>query len=260
MKLKYPVKFPCLSKFQTFILLWAIFSSIVFIPEIKQYLGHQSWGRFVFPGMDDIVHVLGYTFTVSHLVALHALIAFSLLVMMIAQITFAAISLINISFHRFLGRFIVMILLPIFILFATLSILFALKTPFNRLGFLSLLVLFLLSQIMAIVYIKKGRILLHKDYMIVSCVLLSAASVYRLSLAALFFIGDRDFVNNAPVDGAILITAMILFSCIIMSGASVGRLKQHLIIPVIGILLLIGFMIMVPWNFYGAPYISRIFG
>lgn len=258
--MKSSSKFPGLSKFQAFVLLWTILSSVVFIPEIKQYLGHQSWGRFVFPGMDDMVHILGYTFSVSHIVALHALIAFILLMMMSIQITFAAISLINISLHRFLGRFIVMVILPVFIIFAILSILFALKTPFNRLVFLFLLFLFCLSQIMAIVYIKQGKILMHKDYMIVSCILLSTASIYRLSLATIFFIGKRDFVNNAPVDGAIFITAIIIFSGIILSGISVDRLKQHLIIPIVGSILLIGLMLVVPWNFYGAPYMTRILG
>jgi hypothetical protein len=99
-----------------------------------------------------------------------------------------------------------------------------------------------------------GKFTRHVDYAYSAFIVLCSAALYRFSCLFIWLDrGSHTTASQAPVDGAAILTYIILILFIVIPIAIIGRLKQNFL-PIITLAsVLILSMIFVPWQFFGAP-------
>ena len=160
----------------------------------------------------------------------------------------------TVKLHRLIGSFTAFLVLPVMVASGILSSIYVLRTPFNQVTYAALPIIIAGCLIASIRSAIAGNFAQHVDYGYSAFIVLCSAALYRF--ACLFIWMDRGSyttATQAPVDGAAILTYLMLIGFIVIPFAVVRRLKQN-IFPIITLAsVLILSMIFVPWQFFGAP-------
>ncbi|NBP98451.1 MAG: hypothetical protein EBQ52_02645 [Synechococcaceae bacterium LLD_019] len=236
---------------------FAGYANTIFIPSIKEWFFTSTWGVGNYYVPSRMVYPMGYAINSEHMITVHAASA----LLLAGLITYQWITMLRkrrlaemVKLHRLIGSFTAFIVLPVMVASGILSAIYVLKTPFNQVTYAALPIIIAGCLIASIRSAIAGNLTQHVDYGYSAFIVLCSAALYRF--ACLFIWLDRGSyttATQAPVDGAAILTYLILMGFIIIPFAVLGRLKQN-IFPVITLAsVLILSMIFVPWQFFGAP-------
>ena len=236
---------------------FAGYANTIFIPSIKEWYFTSTWGVGNYYVPSRTVYPFGIAINSEHMVTVHA----SSALLLASLITFQWIAMLRkrrsestILLHRRIGAFTAFAVLPVMVVSGILSAIYVLTTPFNQVTYAILPIIIAGCLIASIRSAIAGKITQHLDYSYSAFIVLCSAALYRF--ACLFIWLDRGSyttATQAPVDGASIITYILLILFIIIPFAVIGRLKQN-IFPVITLAAALGFsMLFIPWQFFGAP-------
>ena len=240
---------------------FAGYANTIFIPSIKEWYFTSTWGVGNYYVPSRVVRPFGIAVNSEHLITVHA----SSAILLALLITLQWIVMLRkrrsqetIQWHRRLGAFTAFVALPVMAVSGILSAIYVLRTPFNQVTYAVLPLIIAGCLIASIRSAMAGKFTAHVDNAYAAFIILCSAALYRF--ACLFIWLDRGSyttASQAPVDGAAILTYLILMALIVVPMAIIGRLKQNLF-PVITLAtVLIVSMIFVPWQFFGAPESSN---
>ncbi len=236
---------------------FAGYANTIFVPSIKEWYFTSTWGVGNYYVPSRMVYPLGIGVNSEQVVTVHAssalllagLITFQWIVMLQKRRSVATI-----QFHRRVGAFTAFIVLPIMVASGILSSIYVLRTPFNQVTYAALPLIIAGCLIASIISAINGKFTQHIDYAYSAFIVLCSAALYRF--ACLFIWLDRGSyttATQAPVDGASIITYILLILFIVVPFAIIGRLRQNMFPVITLVSVLVLSMLFVPWQFFGAP-------
>ena len=237
------------------------YSNVVFIPSFKQWYFTNLWGVNDYFVPSRMVYPFGIALNTEDIVAVHAisasvlacLIMFQWILMLRKNRTKALV-----LWHRRLGSFVAFAALPVMAISGVFSSIYVLRTPLNQAtyGALPLIVVGLL--IASIRSALSGDLVSHVDNAYSAFVVLCSAALYRWVCLVIHLSGHSYHTSSqAPVDGAAIITYLVLILCIFLPFLLMGRLKKNLFPMITLASILICSMVFLPWQFFGAPEYSN---
>jgi hypothetical protein len=236
---------------------FAGYANTIFIPSIKEWYFTTTWGVGNYYVPSRMVYPLGVAVNSEHMVTIHAASA----LLLASLITFQWIYMLrkrrsanSIQLHRRIGAFTAFIVLPVMVISGILAAIYVLRTPFNQVTYAALPLIIAGCLIASIRSAIVGKFTQHVDYAYSAFIVLCSAALYRFSCLFIWLDrGSYTTASQAPVDGAAILTYIILILFIVIPFAIIGRLRQNLIPVIILASVLVVSMIFVPWQFFGAP-------
>ncbi|WP_366942502.1 DUF2306 domain-containing protein [uncultured Shewanella sp.] len=168
-----------------FIIILATLSNVSFIPEIKLYLAQKQHETIEWSQYSSVVDIFDLSIKINHIVTAHVIIALLLLILMMVQFIFIPLIKkhnINWNLHRYMGRGIICIVLPMFLVTSMISSYYVLKTPFNSALFLTYDVGLLFTLFKAFWCIRHKEYKSHVDAVFAAYVILCTPAMYRFVL------------------------------------------------------------------------------
>jgi len=233
------------------------YANTIFIPSIKEWYYTHTWGVGNFYVPFRTVYPLGIAIDTETVVTIHAapalllagLITLQWLGMLRKHRTPKAITL-----HKKIGIFTAFAALPLMAVSGILSAIYVLRTPFNQITYAALPVIIVTCLVLSIINATRGNLAAHVDYAYSGFIVLCSAALYRF--VCLFIWLDRGSYTTstqAPIDGASILTYIILILFLVIPFSVLGRLRQNLI-PILSLASVLSLsLIFVPWQFFGAP-------
>ena len=238
------------------------YSNVIFIPSVKHWYYTNIWGINQFYVPSRTVYPFGIPVNTEQIVTIHVFSA----ILLASLITLQWIIMLRksrtsqtILWHRRIGTFSIVIVLPIMALSGIFSSMYVLRTPFNQVTYAALPLIISGCLIASVHSAIKGEFVAHIDYSYSAFIVLSSAALYRI-VCLLIHLSGHSYATStqAPVDGAGILTYLLLIVFIVIPFSIIGRLKQN-IFPVITLFSVLVFsMVFVPWQFYGAPESSAL--
>lgn len=236
---------------------FAGYANTIFIPSIKEFYYTNTWGVGNYYVPSRTVYPLGIPLNSEAVVTSHAASA----ILLASLITFQWIVMLRkrrsaetIKLHKSIGIFTTAVVLPIMAITGILSSIYVLRTPFNQVTYGALPVIIVICLISSIRSAIAGKFVEHVDSAYAAFIVLCSAALYRFACLFIWLArGVYTTPTQAPVDGAAIITYLILIAFLVVPFAIIGRLKQNLF-PILALAsALVCSMIFVPWQFFGAP-------
>jgi hypothetical protein len=236
---------------------FAGYANTIFIPSIKEWYFTNTWGVGNFYVPSRTVYPLGIRINTEFIVTLHAATALVLAGLITVQwlmMLRKKRSNISIQLHRKIGALTTFVALPLMGFTGILCAIYVLRTPFNQITYAALPLIIILCLLLSIANAIKGNFVAHVDYAYSAFIILCSAALYRfVCLFIWLFRGSYTTPTQAPIDGASILTYIILIIFLVIPFMALGRLRQNLL-PILSLaLLLVLALIFVPWQFFGAP-------
>ena len=238
------------------------YSNVIFIPSVKHWYFTSIWGVNQFYVPSRTVYPFRIPINSEHMVTVHAFSS----ILLASLITLQWIFMLRkrrvprrILWHRRIGTFTMVIVLPIMAISGILSSIYVLRTPFNQVTYAALPLIISACLIASVYSAIKGKFVAHLDYAYSAFIVLCSAALYRWVCLIIYLSGHSYTTSTqAPVDGAGIITYLLLITFIVIPFSINRRLKKN-IFPVVTLFsVLIFSMVFVPWNFFGAPESSAL--
>ena len=252
---------PLINAVQGFFVCFGLVAHLIFFPTFLNYFKTGTWGypRVGWIVPDRIVEIAGMTIHTNTLITGHVLSTYFLLIFILCQffmMLFLKRSANLIQAHRVVGSISVGLILPVFCLFAAGVSFYVILTPFNKILFAVLPVVIVYAIFNGLLAIKSGNRESHVDSMYTALIVVNAAPIYRFAAGILTLVGHEGVSTSAsqePNDSGAILRTILVILILVISYYSAGRLRKN-IVPIAALLLvLIGAMLLVPWDFSGAP-------